>query len=156
MKRSICLVLLLTAVLDAPAQQIDLLESSWENVIEVAAESKRHILVAFLGEDWSVASERFRSNIFESTAFREFADERLVFCPVDAHRMASRAKTRAAKLQSLVIHFEIKAYPTIILLAPTGEELLRHGFRDDSPERYTALLEAILPQPPAARNQSSE
>jgi thioredoxin-related protein len=143
------------AVLPSWAEHLDLLESSWEEALQAAAGQNRHVLVAFLGEDWSVASKRFKEDILEAPEFRAFADKRLVYCPVNAHRMASHAKQEAAKLHSLVIHFDIKEYPTILLFSPDGAELLRHGYRKDSAADYVNLLEAILPAAPDS-SQASE
>jgi thioredoxin-related protein len=130
------------------AAQLNILETTWEEALETAASHNRHVLVAFLGDDWSLACKRFREEILETPEFKAFAEKRLVYCPVNAHRMASHAKQEAARLQSLVIHFDIKQYPTILLFSPDGTELLRHGYRDEPASRYVDLLEAILPPVP--------
>jgi thioredoxin-related protein len=127
---------------------MDLLETPWDEALQAAASQERHLLVVFLGEDWSVACKKFKQDILESPEFRAFADRRLVLCQVNAHRMASHAKQEAARLQSLVIHFDIKQYPTILLFSPDGNELLRHGYREISAADYVSLLEAILPVAP--------
>lgn len=134
---------------------MDLLETSWEEALQAAAGQNRHVLVAFLGEDWSVACKRFKEGILEAPEFQAFADERLLYCPVNAYRMASHAKGQAAKLHSLVIHFNIKEYPTILLFSPDGTELLRHGYRELPAAEYVNLLEAILPAGPDS-SQSNE
>jgi thioredoxin-related protein len=147
--------LLCLAVLPAWAERVNLLETPWEDVLQAAAGQNRHVLVAFLGEDWSVACKRFKEDILEAPEFQAFAEKRLVYCPVKAHRMSSHAKQEAAKLHSLVIHFDIKEYPTILLFSPDGTELLRHGYRELPATEYVNLLEAILPAAPDS-DQASE
>lgn len=103
------------------------------------------MLVAFLGEGWSVNCMRFKEAVLDTDAFREFAKERLVYFPVEARRKPKLSSEETAVLQSWVIHFDIRSYPTLILIAPDGQEILRHGYKDLGVEDYIRLLQAILP-----------
>lgn len=125
----------------------DLLQTDLETVMAEAARVNRPVYVAFLGDGWSLASKRFKANLLDTPAFKEFASQRLLYYRVHARRQAAKAKQETARLQSLVIHFDIKAYPTVILIAPDGTEVLRHGYREESAEDYLKLLEAVLPPP---------
>lgn len=111
-----------------------------------ARSENKHMLVAFLGEGWSVSSRRFKERVLATERFREFAQQNLVYFPVEARSKPKLSSEETAVLQSWVIHFNIKAYPTLILIAPDGEELLRHGYKDLDAETYIQLLKAILPK----------
>jgi thioredoxin-related protein len=153
-KRLLIACLVAFPVLPVPAAQENLLETPLEEVLNEAATQNRHLYIAFLGKEWSVACKRFKASILDSAEFQDFADTHLLYCPVAGGRMGSRAKEEAARLQSLVIHFNIMRYPTILLLSPDGSELLRHGYREDSAEAYVSLLKAILP--PDMKAQAEE
>ena len=122
--------------------------SPLEEVMLQARETGKPVLVAFLGPDWSVACRKFRQRVLESDAFAGFAEERLLYWPVFARRQPKLEKKERARLQALVIHFDIKTYPTSLLLDPDGSERLRHGYRDLDGGEYVRLLEALLPPPP--------
>lgn len=124
--------------------EVNLLESEWEAILGEAQKTNRFLYVAFLGKDWSVSCKRFNQNILESSTFKKFAEERLIVTSLNAQGGKFPKKT-AAKLQSLVIYFDIKSYPTILLIAPDGSETLRHGYREDTAQAYVDLLKAILP-----------
>lgn len=147
--------LLLVILFPFPGQlygdRVNLLETDWAIAREKAETEGRHLYVAFLGQGWSVASDRFHRVILESPEWKTLAAERLVYCPVLARRKPELTKDETAHLQAIVIHFDIKSYPTSILLAPDGTEILRHGYRDDSPVDYVQLLRAILPPPRTQR-----
>lgn len=128
---------------------VNLLETDWHVARQQAEAGGRHLYVAFLGEGWSMASDRFQERVLQSPEWEAFAGERLVYCPVLARRKPKLSKEETARLQAIVIHFDIKAYPTLILFAPDGNEILRHGYREDTPEDYVALLKAILPPRPS-------
>ena len=116
-----------------------------EDAVSKAKEEGKHLYVAFLGEGWSLGCKRFKATILESSSFKQFSAEHLVYLPVEARRKPKLTPDEVAVLQSWVIHFDVKAYPTLILIAPDGEELLRHGYRDLTPEAYIDLLKNILP-----------
>lgn len=119
---------------------------------EKARVENKYILAAFLGDGWSVSSGKFKSQVLETSVFREFADNDLVYFPVEARRRPKLSSAETAVLQSWVINFDIKSYPTFILLAPDGQELLRHGYKDIDPMEYVDLLRAALPDRVSQRN----
>lgn len=104
------------------------------------------MFVAFLGEGWSVSSKKFKEAVLSEPAFKDFAERNLIYFPVEARRKPKLTSEETAVLQSWVIYFDIKSYPTLILIAPDGQELLRHGYRDLDASEYINLLEAILPK----------
>ena len=122
-----------------------LLEQSLDEAIGQARDEGKHVYIAFIGEDWSLSSKRFKESILDSTAFRAFTEKELVYFPVETRRKPPMTKEETAVLQALVIHFDVKSYPTIIILGPDGGEVLRHTFKDMEPPAYVALLETILP-----------
>ena len=146
MKRLFSALIILTLVLPLKAAEpIDLLQDDWDAALSEAGESGKCLYVAFLGDGWSVSSNRFQERILESEAFKELTEARLIYCPVRARRTPKLDKEETARLQALVIHLDIKSYPTVVLIAPDGSEILRHGYREDSAEDYLALISAVIP-----------
>jgi len=138
-------VLLFLACLTPLAYGSSLSPDALENVMERAQTEGKFLYIAFLGEGWSVSSKRFTETVLETPAFRAFAEEALIYFPVEARRKPPLTKEETAVLQSWVIHFDIKAYPTFILIAPDGQELLRHGYREMDAQAYLDLLRSVLP-----------
>ena len=117
-----------------------------EEATQRAAIEKKHMLVAFLGEGWSVNCKKFKESVLDTPEFREFAEKYLIYFPVEARRKPKLSSDETAVLQSWVVHFDIKSYPTVILIAPDGQEVLRHGYRELVVKDYMQLLQAILPE----------
>jgi thioredoxin-related protein len=132
-------------VVTSPVVAGELVDQPLESALEQARSEGKHLYMAFLGEGWSLSSKRFKEVVLESTAFIEFAGEGLIYYPVEARRKPPLTKEETAVLQSLVIHFDIKSYPTFIIIAPDGNEVLRHAYKDLSAGAYIELLEAIIP-----------
>ena len=137
----LCLLLCLLAVPTAA----ELREGAVEEARQQALEEGKYLYVAFLGQGWSVSCRRFQEAVLEDPRFQAFAKSHLVYFPVLARRKPPLSKEETAVLQSLVIHFDIKSYPTLILVAPDGQELLRHGYRELDAGTYVDLLRSLLP-----------
>ena len=115
------------------------------SVIEQAQSSGKAIYVAFTGLDWSVASKQWNRKIFKSNAFSEFAEEHLHLILVNAQRKPKMNKLQLARIQAMAIEFDIKSYPTFILLNSDGHEIHRHSYLDVSPQDYVEALENLIP-----------
>lgn len=137
--------LMLLASLGPAALAEDLAERDLEAAMAQSQATGKPLLVAFTGQDWSVSCKRFHGQVLDTDAFKAFAEERLVYFPVEARRKPPLTKEETARLQAWVIHFDIKSYPTVILVAPDGQEIIRHGYKDMEAQAYVALLAAILP-----------
>jgi len=123
----------------------NLAPGAWEAARADAETEGKPILVAFLGSGWSLSSDKFNEAVLESAAFRDFAEANLVYFPIEARRKPKLSKSETAVLQSLVILFNVKSYPTILLLGPDGREWLRHGYRELTPRDYVQTLQQIIP-----------
>jgi hypothetical protein len=64
---------------------------------------------------------------------------------VEARRKPPLSKKETEILHGLVARFNIMSYPTLILIAPDGQEVLRHGYKELEPEEYVRLLQSIIP-----------
>jgi hypothetical protein len=126
-------------------ESVPLKKGFLEASMDQARSENKHLYVAFLGEGWSLSSKRFKETNLNDPSFLELARQDLVYFPVEARRTPKLSPSETAVLQSWVIHFNIKSYPTLILLAPDGQELLRHGYREMSGPDYVQLLRSILP-----------
>jgi len=122
----------------------NLLDSKLEDLLKQAALEQKPVLIAFIGRGWSVASDRFEQRVLKDEAFVEFSRNHLLLGEIHGRAHPKLPKKIQARLQALVIHFDVKAYPTFILLAPDGTEVLRHGYRDITGEQYADLLRAVL------------
>lgn len=137
-------VILLLLCGSAHAGATDLLKEDWDEALDRAAREGKHLYVAFLGDGWSLACSRFQEGILNTSAFRDFVADQLVYCPILARRTPKLTKDEIARLQALVIHFDVKTYPSVLLIAPDGTEILRHGYRNESIAEYLKLLDAVI------------
>jgi len=117
--------------------------TDYEAAFAKAKESNKPVLAVFSGSDWCPPCKRLEKEVFESREFRDATkDGKFVPLFVDFPRQKSmgvRQKEKNAKLKS---KFEVKSYPTILLLNAEGSILARKsGYGGQSPQDFLAWIE---------------
>ena len=123
-------------------------EESWINSLETsleeAARTDKAVYISFVGLNWSVSSKKWNREMHQSEAFRAFASENLIELTINARTKPQLSKRLQSELQALVVKFDIKSYPTLIVLNSDGVELHRHGYLELSPEAYISALSTLI------------
>ncbi len=92
---------------------------------EKAKAEKKMVLMDFTGSDWCPPCKSLHKNVLTSPEFAAFAKDNLVLVEVDfpnAKEQSAELKKANAELQK---KFEIKGYPTVIVLDGEGKELFK-------------------------------
>ncbi|MBV9989083.1 MAG: thioredoxin family protein [Chitinophagaceae bacterium] len=112
-----------------------------------AASRHRYILLNFSGSDWCNPCMRMHQEIFESTAFKNFADQSLVLVNADFPRQQrNQLSSKQQQLNNeLARRYNISAFPTTILLDENGQALKQWiGYPGISGERFVASLKTYI------------
>lgn len=109
----------------APLIASDLWSTDYNASITQAAASKKAILLEFTGSDWCPPCMKQNKDVFEQSAFEDYAKDKLVLVKLDFPR--GKEQTPEIKLQNknLAAQYGVEGFPTIILLSPEGKELAR-------------------------------
>ncbi len=110
----------------------------------LARQSGRSILLDFTGSDWCGWCKKLRDEVFSKREFLDFAGERLVLVEVDFPQNIPQSDELKRRNQALMREFEVRGYPTLILLDSSGEYLGRMGYVRGGPGPFLAKLETIL------------
>jgi hypothetical protein len=138
-------LLLLVLVFCAIPVHSEIVEGSLEEAMLESRKDGKHLLIAFLGTGWSMSSDRFRERILQSPVFKQYAENELVLLQLEARRKPPLSKEEKKILHEWVAQLDIMTYPTLILLAPDGQEVFRHGYKELDAEAYVQLLQSIIP-----------
>lgn len=120
--KNIILCLLLAA---APLQASDIWSTDYTASITQAAASKKPVLLEFTGSDWCPPCMKQNKDVFEQSAFQEFAKDKLVLVKLDFPRSKPQAPEIKQRNQKLAAQYEVQGFPTVILLGADGKELAR-------------------------------
>ena len=81
----------------------------------LARQKNRPVLVAFVGSDWSVTSQSVKSEIFDTQAFKDFADNNLVLLQIDFSRKGIPAELKQS-YDDLAKNVQLNSLPTFLLV----------------------------------------
>lgn len=122
-------------------------ETTWltdfEKAKSRAAESGRPVFVNFTGSDWCPPCGQLKRDIFSTEEFATYAMENLVLLELDFPQRTPQSEDLQRQNQQLAAAYEISGFPTLMLLDPDGEEIVRSvGYMPGGPKRFVAWAEA--------------
>ena len=109
----------------ASLQASDIWSTDYEASIAQAAASKKAILLEFTGSDWCPPCMKQNKDVFEQSAFEDYAKDKLVLVKLDFPRRKEQDPAIKERNQKLSTQYGVEVFPTIILLSPEGKELAR-------------------------------
>lgn len=142
-------------------------EVEWFTDINVAmakakAENK-FVMLDFTGSDWCGWCKKLKSEVFDQPEFAEFANVNFVMVEVDFPRNKPQTPLQQQMNQQLAELFQIKGYPTLIVLNSAGERVGAEGYLgyvEGGPKAFIAVIEKIPGvkhvDPPTAQKPAEE
>jgi thioredoxin-related protein len=113
-----------------------------------ATQSKKYIILYFSGSDWCAPCIRLKTEIFESAAFTEFAEDNLVLANADFPRLKKNQldKTQIKHNEALADKYNPEGkFPLTILLDASGRSMKQwDGFPQKSAEQFVDEIKKAL------------
>src|SRR2546423_300334 len=86
-----------------------------------AKAANKLVLINFTGSDWCGWCIRLRNEVFSQPEFDSFAQDNLVLVEADFPRQKAQTAELKQANAELAQHFQIRGYPTLILLNGDGQ-----------------------------------
>jgi thioredoxin-related protein len=145
------------AALSAVAVADDVAEkkgSEWyadfDTAAAVAKAQKKDLLVDFTGSDWCVWCKRLHKEVFEQPEFEAEAPKSFVLVALDFDGSGQSKGPHAERSNALKDKFEIRGFPTVVVLTP-DEEVLARGSYAGADKGAKFWLDAISKDAAAGR-----
>jgi thioredoxin-related protein len=119
-------------------------ETDFELAKQRAKDEKKDILVDFTGTDWCSWCIKLKKEVFDQPAFQEYAKKNLIMVELDFPRKKVLDEKLKKQNAELAEKYEIKGYPTILLLNAKGREVARTGYQEGGPDKYIEHLKTLL------------
>jgi len=142
MKKTILTLCAVLALAQVKAAELDWQTDLPKAQAQAKAE-KKLVMLDFTGSDWCGWCIKLNKEVFSQPAFAEYAKKNLVAVEVD---FPNKKKLSAAQKQAndaLAKKYEIKGYPTIIVLNSEGEKVGELGYQAGGPKAFIAELEKL-------------
>jgi thioredoxin-related protein len=122
-------------------------EANWStdfaNAQAQAKAEDKLLLLNFTGSDWCGWCRILRQEVFSQPEFEEYAKKNLVLMTVDFPRVKALSDEVRKQNQSLAQKFEIRGFPTIVILNGDGKLVGLLGYMPGGPSAFIHELKQI-------------
>jgi protein disulfide-isomerase len=109
-----------------------------------AKDENKIVLLNFTGSDWCGWCIRLKNEVFNTADFKTFAEKNLVCVEVDFPRGKPQTPELKAQNRALQAKYQIRGYPTIVVLDSDGKHLGNLGYQQGGPKVWLNSLKQIM------------
>ena len=131
----------------APTSQAAGWLTSYADAAKLAKETNKPILVDFTGSDWCVWCNRLKAEVFDKQEFKDWAAKNVVLLELDFPRNNQQDAETKKVNQDLLKKYDIKGFPTILLLKADGTSIGQTGYIKGGPKPWLEKADSILAAP---------
>ena len=117
--------------------------TDFEKAKQEAAASKKDILIDFTGSDWCGWCIRLQKEVFSEAAFKDSAPKNFVLFEADFPQKTQLSPELQKQNDALQKQFNVKGFPTILLLDSAGRPYAQTGYQKGGADAYLAHLETL-------------
>jgi protein disulfide-isomerase len=123
-------------------------DSEWlTNYTQAAEKAKKEhkvILLDFTGSDWCGWCMKLKTEVFDKKEFKDWAASKAVLVEVDFPRQNELPADQKMQNEDLGKKFEIKGFPTIVMLDPMEKKIGELGYQKGGPDAWTKSCDEII------------
>jgi thioredoxin-related protein len=139
-------VFCLGAVIAAqPALSCDVSDdTNFPRAAALARSTKRPLLLAFIGTDWSLSSLKLDREVFDQADFADDSKYNFVLCKIHFYQTRERSPETARQNEELATKYAVRDFPTVVVLSPDGREIGRLGYIAGGVRAFAAAVNAVI------------
>lgn len=108
-----------------------------------ARQQNANVFVFFTGSEWCGWCKRLDREVLATEKFRDYAGKKLVLVKLDFPRDASKGYAEKAQNEQLAQRFQVRGFPTVVVLNPAGKEVGRLGYQPGGPGPFIDALKKL-------------
>jgi thioredoxin-related protein len=118
--------------------------TDFEEAKKLAAEKNLPILADFSGSDWCGWCIKLDQEVFSKEEFQAYAKENLVLFLADYPNSTPQSDEIKAQNEKLAAVYQIRGFPTVLLLDAEGTVLNKTGYQAGGPAAYVEHIKELL------------
>ena len=123
--------------------------TDFEKAKQQSAEKKVPILADFTGSDWCQWCQKLDKEVLSQKAFQDFAKANVVLFMADFPQVKKIPAETKKQNQDLAKKYNVRGFPTILLLDASGNVMDQTGYQAGGAEKYVEHLKQLLSKKPA-------
>lgn len=121
----------------------------WDAALKKAASEKKNVLALFTGSDWCIWCKRLEGEILSKKEFSDNVGKTFVPVFLDFPSDKSLVPAATAKRnRELAKKYEVRGYPSVLILDARGEVLAETGYDKCGPVKYLEKLNGLAKNGP--------
>lgn len=118
--------------------------SEYEAGLQAAKSQKKPLIVYFTGSDWCPWCFKIQEEIIDNPEFIDSMKSHYVFVKVDFPKRTLLPEAVRKKNQQLREQFEVKTFPTVVLMDPEEGVISKMGYLDIGGKKYAEQINHSL------------
>lgn len=114
--------------------------SNYDEAARAAKDQNKPLVLFFTGSDWCVWCKKLESEALETKDFEQAAASQFVFVKIDFPQKGSQPAAQATQNKDLQKRFDVRGFPTIVILTPQGQKIGVTGYRPGGGKSYASHL----------------
>lgn len=122
-------------------------QTDFEEAKQLAAQESKNIILVFQGSDWCAPCMKLEKEIWDSEAFKDYAQEAFIMVKADFPRKKKNqlSKEQETINKNLAEKFNPQGYfPLVVILNKDAEVLGETGYKKMSPTEYIEHLKSFI------------
>ncbi|MDD5697597.1 MAG: thioredoxin family protein [Victivallaceae bacterium] len=116
-----------------------------DQAMKLSAQTGKPVLADFSGSDWCGWCVKMDKEVFSQKIFKDFAKENLILVLVDFPSRKPMSKEQKKANRALAEKYQIKGYPTVLLLDSKGAVIAKTNYFAGGAKKYVDFLKGKLP-----------
>lgn len=118
--------------------------TDYNEAVNQSKSSGKPMLLFFTGSDWCGWCHKLENEVLNTSEFADRVNDKFIFLLVDFPLKTPLEPAIAAQNKTLQQRFDVRGYPTIILLDKDQRQIGSTGYRPGGPQAYADYLEKMV------------
>jgi thioredoxin-related protein len=119
-------------------------DTNFPRAAALAKSSKRPLLLAFIGTDWSISSLKLDREVFDQSEFADDSNYNFVLCKLHFYQTRERSPETIRQNEELATRYGVREFPTVVVLGTNGLELGRLGYVPGGVKAFAAAVNTMI------------
>lgn len=129
--------------------------TNYNEAVNQSRNSGKPILLFFTGSDWCGWCHKLENEVLDTPEFADRVNDKYIFLLVDFPLKTPLEPALAAQNKELQQRFDVRGYPTIILLDDEQKQIGSTGYRPGGAKAYADYLENMVNEAKAYKQKVS-
>jgi protein disulfide-isomerase len=119
-------------------------DTNFARSAELAKSTKRPLLLAFLGTDWSISSLKLDREVFDQAELADNSKYNFLLCKLHFYQTQDRPPETIRQNNELATKYKVQEFPTVIVLSPDGQEIGRLGYVPGGVKAFAGAVKSVV------------